>query len=207
MSTTIELPDEGFPIVRFKDSSGGIIEKVIMPDDLYRLIANSTVEEEWFETPTLPTGCIRYAKSGVRQKILLFVPGQARVTWFFDQRINDLPFPNLVFGFVLDGQAVVRKYVVAVKESRLTTETELYNYPYSNVHHDAQTCWNGLPDIQEAFQCGTLPDLFFASPDNGDLYGNSLGYRALIEESKGKPFLGDSLVKRNETLAQLWARL
>lgn len=203
----IGMPEKGFPLLRYTDEAGGVIEKEVLPEALYQLIGDSLVEGEWQETPLLPSGCFRYARYGGKQKILLFVEGGSRDTWLFDQRIVGLPFPNLVFGFVLDGQVVTRKYVVAVKTSRLTMETELYKYPYSNVYDDARACWEGLPEIQEVFQAGTLPDLFFASPDNGHLYGNSQGYRVLIEDSKGKPFLGDSLVKRDETLSQLWARL
>jgi|GEM_PF-3789958 hypothetical protein len=206
MKALIELREEGFPILTYTDDAGGVIEKEILPDTLYQLIGDSIMEPDWIETPLLPSGCIRYAQQGTQQKFLIYVPQGGRDTWLYNQRIKDLPFPHLIFGFVLEERVVVRKYVVAVKESLLTNETELYRYPYSNVYQDARTCWDGLPEIQEVFQIGTLPELFFASPDNGHLYERQ-GYRELLERSQGKQFPYDTLIERGETLADLWARL
>jgi len=202
--------------VHFVDDEGGVIEKEVLPEKLHMLIdaAEANLSTVWREGPWLPKNCLRHATGNGGQKVLIHVPSGLRDTWLFDQRIQNLPFPDLIFGFVLNGTAVSKKYVVAVKDLFIQPNTQLYRYPYSNVYDDALACWNDVPEIEELWQVNGLPTVFFGCPDNGHLYSPNtqtmlnMSYRQLIETMQMKDvFPKDILVSRQETLDDLWQRM
>lgn len=198
------------------DDEGGVIEKDVLPNTLHALIgkALASMDGGWKETPWLPNHCIRYAIANGMQKVLIYVPATRRDIWLYDQKIEKLPFPDIVFGFVINGTAVYKKYVVVIKESFIQPDTPLYRYPYSNVHGDGQACWSDTPAIEDIWQINGLPNIFFTCPDNGDLYFGGVNkvsdkpYRQFVESMKGKEFFPkELLMPRNETLADLWKRM
>ena len=83
-----------------------------------------------------------------------------------------IPFPSLLFYTkVLNGRVTSSK-VFAVKEDRVTKNTELYNYPFGNVHENGNICWgsNQLPNINMPLELNIIPRLFLSAPTNSDLW-------------------------------------
>lgn len=210
----IHCRPSSYPVVKIQDDKGGITEKTVAPEELIRLLSESQVAEDtqWKEMPILPEHCYRYteSKDGEIYKALLLLPAHNRDTWLFDSRIEGVAFPTLMFGFVVKGEVVHEKYVVAIKDDLVTDNTPVYHYPYSNVYNDARACWSDLPRIAEPRQLGTLPELFFASPDTlhlGAKNSSGLEYRELLEKYRGQRFPREFLIPRNETVIQFWERL
>lgn len=213
----IRLRPSSYPVIQVIDEKGGKIERTIAPEELVRLLSESQIDvNSWNESPILPENCYRYTENTTHNayKVLLKIPPQNHDTWLFDQRIEGMAYPSLMFGFVVMGNRVKEKYVVALlKDDLVTDETPVYFYPYSNVYEDAKACWHELPEIVELRQLGTLPELFFASPDTMELLhgqkrnSSGLEYREFLTKYQGKSFPTEFLVPRKETVGDFWKRL
>ncbi len=194
------------------DEFGGVFTKEIPLDRLYDLIGKARVEDaavDWVSTPIIDR-CVKFAKASNKYKALIYVPAQNHDIWLFDEKVEGVAFPALLFGFVISDTVIVTRKVVAVKDFVLTEETELFHYPYSNVYEDAKACWDGLPNITEARQLATMPELFFGSPDTmhlGARNTSGLGYRELLVANQFKPFPSGILMARKETLHSFWESL
>lgn len=85
--------------------------------------------------------------------------------------------------------------IVCVKDQVLTPETQLFRYPFSNVHKDTSTCWPDLKkyQVKSVAHVGTMPFAFIHSPNNEHLYnGVNLGEK--YHELQGKDFDHKTLV-------------
>lgn len=214
MEMVIRWRDDNFPTVTRIDDGGGEITKLIKPDDLFKLMNMSLVTPrlEFLSSPILPENCLRYgeAPDGFK-KVMIKVPEQNHYMWLRDERMEDVAFPSLIFVFALRETTVVGKFVAAVKEDYILGDTPLFRYPYSNVFNDGSCCWSGLPQITDIRQLGTLPELFFASPDTEHNYekANSSGLviRELLEKYRGKRFPKEFLVPLGLTVDQFWNQI
>ena len=82
----------------------------------------------------------------------------------------------------------------AVKDDVITDQTELFHYPYANVHGDGHICFGGnkLPECLHLCDVDKLVNTFYGAPSNNDLWRESycgMKYPALriaLQELNGK---------------------
>lgn len=124
----------------------------------------------------------------------------------------NFPIPRLVFGFkyLFREKKVAQSCLCVVKDQRLTLDTPLYAYPFSNVHGDNSICLgnNALPVYKDPARLHTLAAYILRFPNNNDMYSSqnnklNLEYRDLLEQMKGKEpsvYYSHVLKERQETL-------
>ncbi|MBU8908080.1 prokaryotic E2 ligase family D protein [Desertibacillus haloalkaliphilus] len=153
--------------------------------DFVRAIQGSieVIEEEkgdTIPTPILPKNCIKHiwtnynydTQSGV-QDVFIEIPKKRWDISCFDTRMMDVGFPKMVFRYRVDETMTVRfLWVVAVKDTTLTPQTEVFHFPFSNVGSAGKVCMGGniFPPIQDIQQLQTLHNYFFQVPFSSDHY-------------------------------------
>lgn len=165
-------------------------------------------------TPILPRGALHYSinSDGSRVTCFLEVAAHCRSIFYHEAKIDEVPFPRLIFGFQLlhdKDEYVISKVYLGACESYgvLNEDSDIYLFPYSNVKDDFTVCWGGTerPILNKISQLTTIPELFFNSA-NSDCYYNSanlsnLPYRELLESLRGKEFPEEYLKKSGYTLS------
>lgn len=111
---------------------------------------------------------------------------------------------------------VAESYVCVVKDERLTPDTPIFQYPFSNVHFDWRICTgnNALPIYKDPARLHTLAAYLLRLPNNNDLFSrddNKLHaeFRDLLEQMKGKEpslYYTDVLVETPKTLKDFMNR-
>jgi len=129
-------------------------------------------EEAKLHSFDLPEMCVHQAISIEREHIastifVLYRPAQVRQIKYYNQDYT-VPFPPMLFKYVLQEKRIVESFVVAVKESleNLNNETPVYDFPLNNVYHDGRICYgnNLLPEIESPKQLSTMPEYFLILP-------------------------------------------
>ena len=159
----------------------------------------------------LPPNCLSYSEGE---------KGWCSITVLFPERYCDFtyhkttyphfPLPQLVFRFSLFRGCRVKKVGVGVvEEGRVTPESKMYRYPFSNVRgYEMCTGSNALPGYESLHGISTLPYFILSMPNNDDYYsaGNNqqkLEFRDLLEELKDKElgyYYSNVLIPNGDTL-------
>lgn len=185
MQTIITLDDKKFgqgyynaAHVETIDDTGIHQAKYVDVYDLLNALMNSRIEKERsYHIGKLPQyyfdGMIYRSRSGAFSgQMLLAVPKTRTITQFHDTRY-EIPFPALLFVYHLKDGRIVRSQVYALKGKKWDYKTELFLYPFGNVHTGTcEICWgsNVLPEIKELSQLDVVTSLFYSSSTNNDLY-------------------------------------
>jgi hypothetical protein len=147
-------------------------------------------------SPLLPKNCFIYQEMLDGAKLVgIEVEAQRFDIQYHRKQFEEVGHPKMLFLFTLRGQKVVNCMLVCVKDQVLTPETELYKYPFSNVHGSTNTCWPDLHsyEVKSIAHVGTMPFAFIHSSNNEHLYtGVNLGEK--YNELQGKDFDHDTLV-------------
>jgi hypothetical protein len=210
----IRLRDHNLPVVEEWQNGIKLGEGMYTHEDVIHALSRSS-DVTGFVTPLLPRGGIQYTETqgGWRNYCFMEVPPHRRTVYYHKAVIKNIPFPRLIFGFELmprDEKQTISKVMVAALEDQILTneDSEVYYYPYTNVQNDYTVCWGGssLPELDRISQLGSIPELFFNSP-NSDCYYDSanaskLKYRELIEKLKGKTFPDEYLKKTGLKLSE-----
>lgn len=212
--TTLHISSMSGEVIVEQNDNGIISRKTIAADELANCFLNSRYDDEQHATGLLPEGCIgvtitrKYTYYYIRYPDL-----RADISYFGTEYLN-FPIPRLVFCFEYMPQEkkVAECYVCVVKDERLTADTPLYWYPFSNVHYNFSICTgnNALPVYKDPARLHTLASYLLRLPNNNHLYErdhNKLHaeYRDLLEQMKGKEpslYYTDVLVERGQTLKQ-----
>lgn len=209
----IRLRDYGLPVVEEYQNGIKLGEGMYTHEALVKAILRS-FDRNGFTTPLLPRGSFSYNESsgGWKSTCYMEIPPHRRTVYYHEAVIEDVPFPRLIVGFELmkrDEIFDISKVVIGALEDQclLHEDSEVYFYPYTNVKDDYSVCWGTtqLPSLHRVSQLGTIPELFFNSP-NSDCYYSSanisqLPYRELVESLKGKDFPDDYLKKTGRKLS------
>ncbi|OIJ11481.1 hypothetical protein BKP35_12115 [Anaerobacillus arseniciselenatis] len=146
-------------------------------------------------SPLLPKNCFIYQEMMDGAKLVgIEVEAQRFDIQYHRKRFEEVGHPKLLFLFTLRGQRVLSCKIVCVKDQVLTPETQLYRYPFSNVHNNTSTCWPDLRSYQmkSIAHVGTMPFAFIHSQNNEHLFiGVNLGEK--YNELQGKDFDHDTL--------------
>lgn len=178
-----------------QEENGVISRKSIAPDSLAQCLLSSRYDDEYHATGFLPEGCFAAVMAPKHTWYFIRYPELHADISYCGTEYPHFPLPRLVFGFqyLIREKKVVKSYLCVVKDERLTPETPLYIYPFSNVHGDNSICLgnNALPVYKDPARLHTLAAYILRFPNNNDLYSRShnkldLEYRDLLEQLKGK---------------------
>lgn len=120
---------------------------------------------------------------------------------YFDDVYKNVGMPRLLFAIKIYKNVIQTVKVMAVKDFIIKEDTELYEYPFSNVSRGSGNVCFGMNrissiDIPSLTALHSIPDMFLSMPNNNDSYGHNLSglaYRPLLEELVDKPFNNDWL--------------
>ena len=170
----INISKEGVESVQLREERGAITKKRIAFNDFVDAINRSVVENDndYMELGAMPKG---YYNGGISKEDSFFgilsVPERKYPAKYHEEGFL-IPYPSLVFRFTVKKKRLVDSVVYAVTDANITDKTELYYFPYANVYRNGTICWgeNNLPQIGCMEELQLLPELFFGSPYNDDLF-------------------------------------
>lgn len=213
----VTIQDHELPFIEFFDK--GVRRSFhTNHEELLRYLEESTVEVKEDETknnevvlrsPALPLNTVKYGQRSNSASMLFMVsPETAYDVSYHGTTFKDVPFPNLIFYFEIINGYVNQRKVVAYKDKFLREPTQLFQFPYSNVHHGGNMCYYDKTEVKDLVQLQTFPYLWASEPNNDHLYmmgrSNQLQQplREVFAESQGKPFDYNILTSLNTTFEE-----
>lgn len=199
----------------FKQASSSLDKGLI--HSLFK-VTSQKAEREWIlevlekhipkkkacSSPLLPKGCFIYQELLDGAKIVgIEVKAQRFDVKYHRNYFEEVGHPKMLFLFVVRGSNILDCKIVCVKDHVLTPDTQLYRFPYSNVHGDTSTCWPDLKSyrVKSIAHIGTLPLTFIQSGSNDHLFqGENLGER--LHGLQGEDFNEDELIPLKLTFEQ-----
>ena len=171
----------------------------------------SSMRRDAVASGLLPPYCFHIAidSQGNREYCLWYPELFADIS-YYGTEYPHFPLPRLVFKFqVADTGKVGGCQLGVIKNEKLSEDTPMYIYPFSNVS-GFHLCVgnNALPVYKKTQTLATLPGFLLRLPNNNDSFNpqhNKLGmqYRDLLEHLKKKGpayYYTDVLVESNKTL-------
>lgn len=174
-------------------SNGVVCHKQISSDSLLDCIKNS-LKRETISSGLLPQNCISFTAGNddFRVVTLLHSEDYADIS-YYKTLYEHFPLPRLLFKFNLNmGLRVQSCQVGVVKDERLTPDSLMYKYPFSNVSgYNLCVGNNPLPKCESLHTLSSLPYFILNLPNNDDQYNkhnNSqiLEFRDLLEHMRDK---------------------
>lgn len=211
MTFTDKLRDfNNYVDVKQTQDNGVLIGEYKMTlNDIIRALSNSATEGKTHETPMLPQNCIKLVTTINGYEVFIDLPKRQWQIIFNDKPLM-LGFPRLILKYVVVGNRIHRLNIVATKETgAITEDTELYYFPYSNVHHESgSVCMgmNAFPNIEYVSQVEKMHILFFSSPFGTDYGAMALGMdlSKLLKEFEDKSFNDDLLIPMTKTFSEFF---
>lgn len=222
MELISKIKDDVADVVRLqvKDDDGKVTSKVITFSEYINLLYESQEATSALQRiGRLPHGYFDGAIHPTQDKtfrcVIVLPRTQMPVVYQGTEYI--VPFPSLVFFFVVDTGRITDSKLWALKDENPSENSMLYAYPFGNVYDTGQICWgsNQLPDVTCMKDLDAVVSLFFGSSTNDDLFnpqrrfvGNApeyvLSQRALFETLKGmETFPTEILAEENQLLGDL----
>lgn len=215
MQFQITLTDK---LLNFKDyvevkqiqDNGAVIGEYRMAlNDIIRALTDAATEGVKQETPFLPNNCIKLVSDAIGHQVFIELKKRQWPVEFNNEKFM-LGFPRLVFKYYVSNKAIHHVKIFAIKEyGAINEHTEMYYFPYSNVHHESgEVCMgmNLFPKIECLTQLETMHLLFFTAP-----FGNDYGSRAIGQDLEGllkafreKDFDDDVLMPMNKTFNEVF---
>lgn len=169
---------------------------------LLEIMAPYLKKQRIVKSSILPKNCILYQEELEGTKIVVLEVDKANrnVTYVHEECVfKNVGYPKLLFVFHVLNNRITRKEIMAVKDKVVKPSTEIYQYPFANVHFDSFiTCWSDCPtEIRDLTNVVSLPQLWFDSPCNDHLYRGIKGFKSItevFEHFQGKDF-DDSLLE------------
>lgn len=210
--TIIRISPKRAEVFVEQEQDGIISRKSIAPDTLAQCFLSSRYDDEHYCTGLLPDECIAVTKTSKCIYYFIRYPELYADFTYYDTEYTGFPIPRLVFAFkyLPNDKKVAQSSVCVVKDERLTMETPLFHYPFSNVNFKGDICLgnNALPNYRNPARLHTLASYILRIPNNNDHYSTSnnklhLEYRDLLEQMKNKDpstYYSDVLVGTSKTL-------
>lgn len=168
-------------------------------NDIISALSNAATQGVRHETPILPKNCIKLITNVTGFEVFIEIPKKQWKVIFNDKSLM-LGFPRLIFKYYISNDIITKLKIVAVKDRGVITgDTEIYYFPYSNVHHESgDVCMgtNTFPKIECLSQLEKMHILFFSSPFGSDYGSMALGkdLQGLVSEFQDKEFNDDLLI-------------
>lgn len=166
-----------------------------------RAVQEVLTRGERIETPLLPSvwGVQKYVKVNNREMYVISTPPSVRKVKFDfrddgnrEMKEFTIPLPGFVWILIVEHNPAndTRRYIhgmaYAVKNQILSTNDQLYVFPFSNVDHHWM-CWGdgrNYPELGTSKSVMTVPDRFLANPFNNHLDHGK--YQEFRTEVKGQ---------------------
>ena len=171
-----------------------VTTKAIAVDTLINCI-KSCLKSTTISSGLLPRNVIatEFSSDGSHRRVIVELLSERATVTYEKTEYDNFPLPRLLFAFnVYENGRVSGVEVAVCEEGKLSPETPLYYYPFSNVR-DFSMCTGGnpLPKITSLSQLENLPDYIVSLPDNDDYYREennrlNLGHRDLLEHLHDK---------------------
>lgn len=205
------IPEDGQVLI--ETYTDGIVKcKEIQEDALLDCLKNS-IQHNYISSGLLPPNCLHVGINSDGNKFYcLWYPRLYADISYHETPYPNFPLPRLVFAFRVDTDGKVSECRLGVTaDERLTPETAMFRYPFSNVSgSDGRICigCNTLPQYKTPHALASLPAFLLSIP-NGDHSFNRLNnkleleYRDLLEHLKDKDpsyYYSDVLVPNGKTL-------
>jgi hypothetical protein len=115
---------------------------------------------------------------------LIVIPEDIKTFIYYDKTYI-IPFPTLAFNVVVRNGVLKHSEIYALASGQVTDKSELCNYPFGNVYHDAKICWgsNCIKGIKTFRDVEMVVSTFFGSSTNDDMWRNGHS----VEVSKDDP--------------------
>lgn len=171
-----------------------VTTKSIAVDTLVNCI-KSSLRSTVIQSGLLPRNVVATAFStdGSYRRVIVELASERATITYGNTEYENFPLPRMLFAFEVAQNGRVSGVEVAVcGQGKLTPETPLYYYPFSNVNgFNMCTGGNPLPKIESLSQLENLPDFIVSIPDNDDYYKEdhnslNLGHRDLLEHLRDK---------------------
>ena len=181
--------------VEQRSKQGVISRKNISPQSLSDCILTSRYDDESHPTGLLPEGCIAVVMEKKHIYYYIRYPELYADFSYFGTEYPNFPIPRLVFQFkyLREEHKVVESALCVVKDERLTPDTTLYQYPFSNVRANGKICLgnNALPVYRDPARLHTLASYILRMPNNNDYFSKENNrlhaeFRDLLEQMKNK---------------------
>ena len=195
-----------------ENDSGVISYKKISIDNLIDCIKDS-VKTECISSGLLPQNCISLVvgTDGQRNVTILHSEKFADIS-YYKTKYEHFPLPQLLFKFKLSmGMRVQSCQLAVVKDEKLTEESVMYKYPFSNVNgYSLCVGRNTLPICERLSTLSSLPYYILSMENNDDYYminnnKQKLEYRDLLEQLKNKDpsyYYESVLIPNGDTLKE-----
>lgn len=147
-----------------------------------------------------------YGFSSIPKNAAFVATTSVGTTYFYDipkskirVKYQDVPFDNVGHPRLLFAISTVNNRAQDVKlcatrgKQDLTLETDLYQYPFSNVHPSGKVCWSGWNDLP----IDQIPMMFLNTTNNSHLNSDTL---SLFKMYQNKNYPDKNLKPLNQTI-------
>lgn len=204
-------PSRNSIVVEERKPGGIIAYREVDPLELYYAINGSYTSNDFLESGFLPEHCLHVSMTTSERHYVIWNPELRADVTYQDTEYRDFPLPRLVFGLRILGNGKVAECSMGVvADEKPTEDTQMYFYPFSNVHPDGKVCTgnNVLPRYKKFSAMKNFPRYLLSLPDNDDMFSRDknkkqLGHKELLEHLKDKDpayYYTDILVPNGRTL-------
>lgn len=204
-------PSRNSIVVEERKPGGIIAYREVDPLELYYAINGSYTSNDFLESGFLPEHCLHVSMTTSERHYVIWNPELRADVTYQDTEYRDFPLPRLVFGLrILGNSKVAECSMGVVADEKPTEDTQMYFYPFSNVHPDGKVCTgnNVLPRYKKLSATKNFPRYLLSLPDNDDMFSRDknkkqLAHKELLEHLKDKDpayYYTDILVPNGRTL-------
>jgi len=186
--------------------------KEIEPDAFFDCIKNS-LQRSMFSSGLLPQGCFHFSADDVGTRyVAMEFPGFTADISYEKTLYEQFPLPKMVFAFSVnrDGKIGWDVRIGITENKKITLDSKMFVFPFSNVSDNFRVCLGGnpLPQVKCLTQLCGIPYYIISMPFNDDHYSSSknkleLESRALYEHLKDKDtdyYYSDVLIESGKTI-------
>ena len=197
--------------ILIEDVENGIVScKMVAPEVLEDCMKNS-LRRGSVSSGILPAGTFSFTSGEGFRKVAIEFPERYIDLVYEKTRYEHFPLPRLVFGFriAMEQQRIESVSLGVTAPGRLTPNTKMYTYPFSNVSGFRLCCGgNRLPRIKSLHQLAGVMYFIMSMPNNNDHYRRDrtrldLELRHLLETLKDKTpdyYYSDVLLENGKNL-------
>lgn len=198
--------------VEVKQTQDGMVigEYKMALNDIIRALSNSSTEGIGHQTPFLPRNCIKLLTNTYGYDVFIELEKRQWQIEHTEEGKLMLGFPKLVLKYSVVKDTIQNLKMFAVKDKGLITgDTEMYFFPYSNVHHDSGNVCMGMnvfPEIKHLNQLEKMHLLFFSAPFGNDYGSMAIGHNlnSLLKTFRDKSFDDEVLMPMNQTFNEVF---
>lgn len=195
-----------------EEHTNGVISFKQVDSNVFLDCVKDSIKHEIISSGVLPGNCISFASGSAGERYMVLEFTEANADIVYEKTVYpDFPLPRLIFGFhISETGKVIGVRLGVADRGRITPETKLFTYPFSNVS-GFQLCTgnNTFPVIKSLHQLAGLPYFILSMPNNNDRYDTSktktdMELRTLLEHLKDKDtnyYYSNVLIESGKTMA------